>query len=364
MKITKRAISVLAGMTFAVLLLLVPGISVKAEGHNHDGISFEPWSDPASLPESGNYYLTTDVDLGYETTWCIYDNVNLCLNGKTISVGDIYISDITLTLYDNEGNGTIQGNDDSIVGLIYDSNSGNANFIMNGGILKPVGDTVFNIAGSVTINNGIIYKAETDNFNYDDGTVTVNNAYLTFIPADLDASLIKENTDSATKDLYPYVIGNPGVNNGNVAEEASDWLDPLKTQLNIAADQEFGANVNHTAEYTGDFALPKEILEFLKAHPDTTLVYTYMKDELTSVTVTISGKNVVLLDGVDYYGIDKLVALYGAGISTASGDYIIQPGDTLTSLAAKFGTTIEALLAKNTKITNRDLIYAGDKLNH
>lgn len=90
-----------------------------------------------------------------------------------------------------------------------------------------------------------------------------------------------------------------------------DWLEPLKTQLHIAADAEFGGNVNHTAEYTSNFALPAEVLQFLKDHPNTTLIYTYMKDELNSVTVKIPGKDVVLQDGVEWYGIDNLVKTYG-----------------------------------------------------
>lgn len=98
---------------------------------------------------------------------------------------------------------------------------------------------------------------------------------------------------------------------GLFGSETSNWIDPLKTQLNIAADEEFGGNVKHTAEYTGDFALPKEILVFLKDHPNTTLIYTYMRDELTPVTVKIEGSKVKLQDGVDWYGIDNLIKTYG-----------------------------------------------------
>ena len=90
-----------------------------------------------------------------------------------------------------------------------------------------------------------------------------------------------------------------------------NWLDPLKTQLNIAADEEFGGNVKHTAEYTSNFSLPKEILIFLKDHPNTTLIYTYMRDELTPVKVKIEGSKVKLQEGVDWYGIDNLIKTYG-----------------------------------------------------
>ena len=37
-------------------------------------------------------------------------------------------------------------------------------------------------------------------------------------------------------------------------------------------------------------------------------------------------------------------------------------GDTLSGLAARFGTSVDALMAANSKISNPDLIYAGDSL--
>jgi lysozyme len=41
--------------------------------------------------------------------------------------------------------------------------------------------------------------------------------------------------------------------------------------------------------------------------------------------------------------------------------YTIIPGDTLTSIAAKFNTTVEALVTAN-NISNPDLIIAGETL--
>lgn len=44
------------------------------------------------------------------------------------------------------------------------------------------------------------------------------------------------------------------------------------------------------------------------------------------------------------------------------GKYKIQPGDCLSILAERFGCSVELLLEYNPKITNPDLIYAGDSL--
>jgi len=43
-------------------------------------------------------------------------------------------------------------------------------------------------------------------------------------------------------------------------------------------------------------------------------------------------------------------------------NYTIQKGDTLSSIANKYGTTIQSLLAANPQITNPNLIYAGSVL--
>jgi LysM repeat protein len=39
--------------------------------------------------------------------------------------------------------------------------------------------------------------------------------------------------------------------------------------------------------------------------------------------------------------------------------YVVQPGDTLTSIAQRFGTTVDAILAANPTIENPNLIYVG-----
>jgi len=48
-----------------------------------------------------------------------------------------------------------------------------------------------------------------------------------------------------------------------------------------------------------------------------------------------------------------------AGVST----YVVQRGDTLRIIANKFGTTVDALLTLNPKITNANIIYVGQVIN-
>jgi peptidoglycan endopeptidase LytE len=60
----------------------------------------------------------------------------------------------------------------------------------------------------------------------------------------------------------------------------------------------------------------------------------------------------------------QVLQLPGAILGTDGGYfiYIVARGDTLKSLANRFGTTIDALLAANRDITNANLIYEGQRL--
>lgn len=44
------------------------------------------------------------------------------------------------------------------------------------------------------------------------------------------------------------------------------------------------------------------------------------------------------------------------------GSYQIRAGDTLSQLASRFGTSVDALVRSNSQIQNADLIYTGDTL--
>lgn len=82
--------------------------------HTHDGITFEPWSNPAALPTSGNYFLNTDVAFDFYAGGYLdlAGDLNLCLNGHTINLGTKSINVTngkTMTIFDHIGGGKITG---------------------------------------------------------------------------------------------------------------------------------------------------------------------------------------------------------------------------------------------------------------
>jgi LysM repeat protein len=75
----------------------------------------------------------------------------------------------------------------------------------------------------------------------------------------------------------------------------------------------------------------------------------------------------VIIDGMNYLKFENNhFSEYGVVSGTAmtpaeQQQYIIQPGDTLASIAANFGVTVQSLAAAN-NISNLDMIYAGKVL--
>ena len=146
-------------------------------------------------------------------------------------------------------------------------------------------------------------------------------------------------------------------------EKKADYLDELYAKLNNAKAQ----GGKQTVEWSAGDSLPYNVMKILEENKDITLVFSYTYGGEDFV-VTISGENVKADPDVPWCGPLYLYSIYGDytlgenGIQS-SGTYIIQYGDTLTSLAAKFNTTIKNLVALN-NIKDPDLIYAGDELKY
>lgn len=53
----------------------------------------------------------------------------------------------------------------------------------------------------------------------------------------------------------------------------------------------------------------------------------------------------------------------GASIPVTGKTYVVRPGDTLFKIALRFHTTVDAILAVNPQIKNRNIIYVGQVIN-
>ena len=134
----------------------VCGGNGDVNGHTHN--TDTAWTAATSLPgTAGNYYLTQSVS----GSWTVpTGEVNLCLNGQTISGSITVGSGATLRLTDCTGKGNLQ---DGVS--------------VNGGTLELYGGTISNnTAGASDGGGGGVYVGEKCSFTMDGGTITGNTA--------------------------------------------------------------------------------------------------------------------------------------------------------------------------------------------
>ena len=79
--------------------------------------------------------------------------------------------------------------------------------------------------------------------------------------------------------------------------------------------------------------------------------------EITDVNLIYEGQRLTVSD------IGLIPEPVPGNMPQASGTYVVQRGDTLRIIAAKFDTTVDAILQVNMGIYNPNLIYAGQTIN-
>lgn len=126
----------------------VCGGNGDVNGHNHDAAGTE-WKTADSLPDSaGKYYLTQSVS----GDWTVpTGEVNLCLNGQTISGSITVVSGATLTLTDCSGNGKVQG-EVTVNGGKFELYSGT----ITGGVQVGIKGSAYQTGSSFTMYGGEI----------------------------------------------------------------------------------------------------------------------------------------------------------------------------------------------------------------
>ena len=157
--------------------------TVQEHKHTVGGteITFQPWTEEDSLPtETGSYYLTKDVTI--TSTWQPANNVNLCLNGKTITMNSSYNvitvdGKKTFNLYDEAANeGKITHGVDA-QGKKYDGRG-----VLVAGSESTAGSTFNMYGGNITGNitesdgGGVQIAGAWNTFNMYGGSITDNKA--------------------------------------------------------------------------------------------------------------------------------------------------------------------------------------------
>ena len=141
-----------------------------------------------------------------------------------------------------------------------------------------------------------------------------------------------------------------------------DLRDPLKAAIALGGEQ--------TVYWDKGTALPYDIMKTLQDNPNITLVfsYTYLDKDYK---VTLPGKNVKAFDTIPWYGPMYLYVTYGmfnaqapvTSSPNAKRTYTVVPGDTLSGIAKRLGTTVRSLVNLN-GIKNPDFISVGQVLKY
>lgn len=151
----------------------------------HETVTYAKWTDPKSLPSSGNWYLDTDVVIKPRVAIKAGKELNLCLNGHTITTNDyraFYLfDDAVLRISDcTDKPGSITGatsgaimtasdSDGALIELYNGSLTGNESTSTGGAILIQ-GKTTFNMYGGAITGNAARSQLKTD----ENGNVILN----------------------------------------------------------------------------------------------------------------------------------------------------------------------------------------------
>ena len=135
----------------------VCGGNEDVNGHEHDtaGTEWTEWTKTDTLPDSvGNYYLTQSVS----GSWTVpTGEVNLCLNGQTISGSITVGSGASLTLTDCSDSGRVQG-EVLVNGGKFELYSGT----ITGGVQVGIKGGTYQTGSSFTMYGGAITGNKTD----------------------------------------------------------------------------------------------------------------------------------------------------------------------------------------------------------
>lgn len=193
---------------------------MSASGCSHQGTAFAPWDDTTSLPSSGNWYLTADIDLASSVTLKT-EELNLCLNGYNIRLDDcaqgrlVYLrSTAVLSITDcTEEPGVVSGATISVVQFennkastpvlnLYNGVYTDNTSTVGGGVVLLQGSGTFNMYGGKLTGNYIKAIAKVDA----DGNPVLNSSNVQEVVGHLGGGAVCVYGTNATTNIYGGVI--------------------------------------------------------------------------------------------------------------------------------------------------------------
>ena len=152
---------------------------------------------------------------------------------------------------------------------------------------------------------------------------------------------VRKIADRCGTTVSAILRANPEIGNGNLIYAGQTLLLP-------------GARLYGDNGYDTYVIMRGDTLKSLAAQFGTSV------DTLLSLNKSITNANLI------YEG-QRLVVPSGRGVpvpppTTGGQTYYVQKGDTMRKIAAKFGTTVDALIKLNPQISNPSLIYVGQAI--
>ncbi|MGN0168423.1 MAG: LysM peptidoglycan-binding domain-containing protein [Acetatifactor sp.] len=187
-----------------------------------------------------------------------------------------------------------------------------------------------------------------------------NGLFETIYPQKVGADMLSFTVKSFSNFVFAEVPVESSEEIAEVEEEpsgrekVSDLIESAADNATIVITKDMGVNYLSNSQMK---ALVKRGNVTLK------MEYIYQGKEYSIVIPAGGAEN----NDIEWYGPLYLAAHYSGNAVpavAASGDtYQVQKGDTLSKIAAKYGTTVNNLKALNPQIKNVDMIYTGWKLN-
>lgn len=127
-------------------------------------------------------------------------------------------------------------------------------------------------------------------------------------------------------------------------------------------------------------AVPLEIMQVVVANPNVSFEFKTTYNDISYDIKIPAGTLKSIDEDVLWFGPEYLLSILGDANSTKtevktdkkaetpaaapSGEYVVQKGDFLASIAKKLGTTVAKILEKNPNIKNPNLIYSGNIIKY